>query len=65
MVGDVHGMLLLFAFGMFFQLRLLLLLSPQPTKAQVQTYKRIFQLQMKKHRRLQQIMITREGKRIN
>ncbi len=50
---------------MFFQVRLLLLLSPQPTKAQVQTNKSIFQSQMKKHRRLQKIMITREGKRIN
>jgi hypothetical protein len=50
---------------MFFQVRLLLLLSPKPTKAQVQTYKSIFQLQMKKYRGLQQIMITREGKRIS
>ena len=32
--------------------RLFLVLSPQPTKAQVQTRKSMFQLQMKKHRRL-------------
>ncbi len=50
---------------MFFQLRLLLLLSPWPTKAQVQTCKRFFQLQTKKHRRLSQIMIARGGKRMN
>ncbi len=48
---------------MFCQVRLFLLLSPQPSKAQLQTCKCIFQLQMKKHRRLQQIMITRGGKK--
>ncbi len=49
---------------MFCQIRLFLLLSPQPTKAQVQTCKSIFQLQMKKQRRLQQIIITKGGRRI-
>ncbi len=43
---------------MFYQVRLCLLLGPQPTKAQVQSCKAFFQLQMKKQRRLKQIMIT-------
>ena len=34
---------------MFFQVRLYLLVSPRPTKAQVQRCKSFFQLQMKKH----------------
>ncbi len=46
-------------------IRLFLSPSPQLTQAQVQTSKSIFQLQMKKHRRLQQIMITKGGNRIN
>jgi len=41
-----------------------LLLSLQTTKAQVQTCKSIFQFQMKKHKRLKQIMITRGGEKI-
>ncbi len=44
---------------------IILLLSPQPTRAQVQTSKSIFQLQMKTHRRLKQIMIIRGGRKIN
>ena len=41
------------------------LLSPQPTKAQVQTCTRFFQSQMKKHRRLKQMYDYKRRKRIN
>jgi hypothetical protein len=41
---------------MFFQVRLFFLPSPQPTKAQLQSYnKQHFLLQMNKHHRLKQL----------